>query len=271
MKDYILPLILGITGLWAINYALTDKDQRASIPLYLPTLQSTTWGAVIAPLKGADKEAKSLPLSPWQRSPDGTPVLDYQQRFEETYAFFSSKFLTLKNCLIVKTCPYPQKGPKDYDSAVYEDVVANLKTFNSWQSRHYYVDGRISKLMRQLLPMENAYVKIEALKVLSSQSPDPQNLELILHEVVDYYQPEVIAPAMRELARFRTQDARTRIDNAVEEALLRGPLHAASEIAAQIKPLLHSGNRVRYQRILNELQSTPLSRDVEVALQASLN
>jgi hypothetical protein len=190
--------------------------------------------------------------------------------FDQPYIFFQEKLSQLGDCLTKRNCQIPEKGPKDYDAAVYSEMVRTLKTLSAWQARHKYHDERIPALMGEFLPIENAYIKIEALKILATQKVDPDNLNGLLENVLRFPQPEVIPLGVKELARYTAPEQRKRIDDVAEQVLLQGGINAAVELAREIKPLLTSSNRNRYMTILGKLQQIPLSEDIAAELRESL-
>jgi hypothetical protein len=260
MKDYVIPVVLAGLGVGLLFHNKNNaakKDPRPPAPL----VRFRSWKN----FQDMPRDTESTPSLqrvsslPIKSTPPSPPL---GNAFDRPYIFFHEKLTDLDECLQKRNCPIKEKGPKDYDAAIYSEMLRTLKTLSAWQNRHKYQDHRIPELMADFLVVDNAYIKIEALKILGTQSPTPENLDLLLDSVLRYPQPEVIPLGIKELARYKSLEQRQRIDDVAEQVFLEGGVNSALELAKGIKPLLTSQNRNRYISILNQLSRIPLSAEI---------
>jgi hypothetical protein len=260
MKDYVIPIVLAGLGVGLLLHNKNNtmkKDPRPPAPL----VRFRSWKTVSDAARNSESTTSAPRVS---SSPLTNPAFSPPpgNSFDRPYIFFHEKLADLNECLQKRNCLIKEKGPKDYDATVYSEMLRTLKTLGAWQNRHKYQDHRIPELMADFIIIDNAYIKIEALKILGTQTPTPENLDLLLDSVLRYPQPEVIPLGIKELARYKSLEQRQRIDDVAEQVFLEGGVNSAVELAKGIKPLLTSQNRNRYLTILNQLSKIPLSAEI---------
>lgn len=266
MRDYILPLALASLGLFLMfSY---KKNSAPETPADIPVAQSTSWSSTAASKNLASTPTPLLPASPFSKA---STALHTTPAFDQPYVYFQEEITRLNDCLNRQNCPYPNTDSRAYETAVYTEMVRTIKTLAGWQTRHNYQDDRIPELMSVFLRYDNPYVKIEALKVMSTQTALPNHLDDILNQVVNFSQPEPIPYAMRELQRYKRPDEIRKVDNAISKVLLNGGIYSAVEIAKNLAPLITPNNRPFYKGILLKLEDDPLNEDIYEALSSSLN
>lgn len=262
MTTYWIPIALAGAGLLIITEALTATPSDAQTPK-----KAGRFGAMSVTESPTRTLASSGPSSPDERSSSLTaqPAMTSSWQNE-----LHSGFDAYKKCLTSHRCAYRENDPRDYEIQVYQDMVGLLREFEAWRSAAGVQDRRVNQEMRRFLAVSDAYVKIEALKIIATQPPDPENLAPILDLVIRYSQPEVVPSAIAELARFRDPASRGAIDDVVESTLRSGAVFTSLEIAGNLKPLINSTNSARYQRLAVELERQPLGGEIAAALRESL-
>ena len=271
MKHYLLPIGMISAGSLLLIQWSSSTPQNSLNP-FPPVPQAQFRSAQLS----RDSGPSTLSYRSAQTTAPSANVtkplhLQMRRAFAEPYSFFQQKLETLKNCLTVRNCKYPQTDPQSYEIAVYEEITKTLRTLRSWVLRHNYKDERIAPFLKEFLPFEAAGVKIEALRILSTQTADPNLMEPILKHVILFYHPESVSIAMQELQRIDSPSQRDRMDDVFASVLVEGSVNAAVEIAKSLKPFIVDSNREHYRRVLQRLQRTPLSEEIAEELKAALD
>lgn len=265
MKSYLLPVGLASLGVVTLLHFKGRPEQSMTVP-EVPRSRATHLRSETAPVR-------TTPIKSIKR-PNGsnTSVMKTTtSAFDRPYQFFHERLTHLNNCLESRNCKYPQRDPRAYETAVHDETETTLRTLLNWQKRHHYRDSRIPQLMTEFLKFEKTEVKQIAIEILGTQPTHPAVLESLLENVIQHPQPDAVAPAMAELARYRSRQDRARIDAVVEETLLYGGIFSAVEVAKNMAPLITPQNRSRYTSILRTLQRTPLTEDIAEALAQALD
>ncbi|MBY0315607.1 MAG: hypothetical protein K2Q26_08815 [Bdellovibrionales bacterium] len=271
MKHYLLPLGMISAGSLLLIQWNSPAPQSRHTPLpSVPQAQFRSAQLSKDPGTATNSQRSAQVAVPSARVTQPLQ-LQMQRAFAEPYAFFQQKLETLRNCLKVRNCKYPQSDPQSYEIAVYEDITKTLRTLRSWVLRHNYKDDRIAPFLKEFLPFESAGVKMEALRILSTQTADPTLVEPILNHVILFYHPESISLAMQELHRIDQPSQRDRMDEVFASVLVEGSVNAAVEIAKSLKPFVDESNRQNYRRLLHRLDRTPLSEEIAEELRSALD
>lgn len=260
-------LLLTSFGLIYVGYSFYSS-KITTTPTHIsenPMHEETTTVSA-PPLNAPAQEATLSPVTPLKITD-----LSTQQKVsaDKAFDYFKNRLQFLEKCFQHR-CKLPNTDSRSYDHAVHMEIENTLETLKDWQSRHHLQDRRISSLALSFLSYQKSEIKVTALEILATQPKDERLVSHILKNVIHQAYPKPVPLAIKELARYKNSKQQQRIDSSMIQALTRGSVFSAIEIAQHIEPLLTPQNRPQYEDVLGELAQQPLSRGIYAALKDSL-
>lgn len=188
----------------------------------------------------------------FERKPASLAPTREVRKLPDSVSEFVEELNRLKQCS-EGNCIYPRTDARSYDFALAQDIKQTLFRFSEWVRNEKLESREAGEVAREFLAFDDGFVQSAALDLMSTQPPNQDNRDAILHEVIDGHDSELIEQAMLELERYTASDDRRIINQAFGKALMTGAPYVARAVSANIGPFVDARSFHFFESVLSQL------------------
>ncbi len=154
---------------------------------------------------------------------------------------------------------YDEGGCVSDDSDARAEDFTNTKLlqqklvqFSAQVQQRGWQSSEVSLLARELLNVDDGAIKEQALDLLLSQQPEPQNVDAIAHGIFEYHDSNLVERAVAEFQRHLEGDQAVLVHQSIRSCLLTGSLFVRESVSAKLGEFVNSGSYQFYLDLSND-------------------
>ena len=223
-----------------------------------------------------DREALSTVIDEGLVQPDNEESQVAQDNIQETSTenekikSYKTRLRAIKGCLQTRECHYPNNDPKSYEHGVHKDMKHQLKQVYNEVRAQDEKSSEVKNIALSFLGENNDEVKLEALKILSTQDVNAENVDSIFEEVFESPNPKSSRFSMQIFASLNDEVLQKHVDEKLFTVLTRGSVYSALTVAQNINLVTDSNNRQIFIDAASEIQEQGVSQKVYEELRNQL-
>lgn len=173
----------------------------------------------------------------------------------------------LRRCHLKENCSYSKELPESYMVALADDTAFQLSQLETLVKKQNLKRKFLENIAFEFMKWDMGHVKLEALRLASTQEKSTKMRNFILTNIIDHYDAEIITPAALELGRYDSKEDRAIIVNHFVETMKTGSPFVSEELAKLSGLFINSESKGVFESALKELKAnTNTFKNLESAL-----
>jgi hypothetical protein len=157
-----------------------------------------------------------------------------------------------RHCYDEGGCASDESDPRAENFAMVKVLKQKLTLMNAQVNQWGWHSSELSQLARELITIDDGAIKEEALDLLLSQQPEPENVEAIAKGIFEYHDSNLVDQAVMEFQRHLYGEQAVLVHQSIRACLLIGSLLVRESVSANLGKFINPGSFQFYDDLSND-------------------
>lgn len=193
-------------------------------------------------LASTPNSSESLVLQPKE-------ALKANPSYDDFFQDLRDGFASYQRCQEEGNCSFEEGDSRSGDFQASKLLLQKLEGMNLQVNQNGWHSRNLSQLARELLTIDDGAIKEEALKLLLSQQPEPENVEAVADGIFKYHDSNLVEHAITEYEKHLYGDEANSVHATIRTCLLTGSLFVRESLSMNMGKFINSGSYDFYREL----------------------